>query len=176
MKKNLTLSSPVNLAFLTATACTIHIFESLIMRLLPLPFLRLGLSNIIVMYLILQGRPLQAVLVNVTKSIVSGAVTFTLMTPATLLSLGGGLFAILAMWLACISNLGFTEIGVSICGAIAHNIMQLILVQTIVLPGTRVFVLTPLLLFLGLITGIITAWLLIIAEARFNIIKTDSNE
>jgi hypothetical protein len=27
-----------------------------------------------------------------------------------------------------------------------------------------------------LITGIITAWLLIIAEARFNIIKTDSNE
>ena len=176
MKKRLALSSPETLAFLTATACTIHIFESLIMRLLPLPFLRLGLSNIIVMYLILKGKPLQAVLVNVTKSIVGGAVTFTLMTPATLLSLGGGLFAILAMWLACIANLGFTEIGISICGAVAHNLMQLILVQTLVLSGTRVFVLTPLLLFLGLFTGIITAWLLIIAEARFNIIKTDSNE
>ena len=176
MKKQLALSSPVTLAFLTATACTIHIFESLIMRLLPLPFLRLGLSNIIVMYLILKGKPLQAVLVNVTKSLVGGAVTFTLMTPATLLSLGGGLFAILAMWLACVSNLGFTEIGISICGAIAHNTMQLFLVKTIVLPGTRVFVLTPLLLFLGLFTGIITAWLLLLAEARFKIIKTDSNE
>jgi len=54
--------------------------------------------------------------------------------------------------------------------------MQLFLVKTIVLPGTRVFVLTPLLLFLGLFTGIITAWLLLLAEARFKIIKTDSNE
>ena len=72
------------LAFLTATACSIHIFESLIMRLLPLPFIRLGLSNIVMMYLIFEKKPLQAIVVNITKSIVGGAVTFTLLSPATL--------------------------------------------------------------------------------------------
>ena len=66
------------LAFLTATACSIHVFENLIMRLLPLPFLRLGLSNIVVMYLLFEKKTLKASVVAVTKSLVAGAVTFTL--------------------------------------------------------------------------------------------------
>ncbi len=164
------------LAFLTATACSIHIFESLIMRLLPLPFIRLGLSNIVMMYLIFEKKPLQAIVVNITKSIVGGAVTFTLLSPATLLSLCGGLAAILAMWAAHGSNLGFSEYGVSISGAEVHNLVQLVLVQTVVLPGTRVFVLTPLLLFLGLFSGILTAWILLLIKARFAQYKIGKHE
>ncbi len=155
------------LAFLTATACSIHVFENLIMRMLPLPFIRLGLSNIVVMYLLFEKKPLQAIVVNVTKSIVGGAVTFTLLSPATLLSVCGGLAAIFAMWAAIGINLGFSEYGVSILGAVAHNMVQLILVQTVVLPGARVFVLTPLLLFLGLCSGILTAWILLLVKERF---------
>jgi len=41
------------------------------------------------------------------------------------------------------------------------------LVQTVVLPGTQVFVLTPLLLFLGLLSGILTAWILLRIKDRF---------
>ncbi len=155
------------LAFLTATACSIHVFESLIMRLLPLPFIRLGLSNIVVMYLLFEKKPLQAFVVAVTKSLVAGAVTFTLLSPATLLSLCGGLAAIFAMWAALAANLGFTEYGVSVSGAVMHNIVQLFLVQKVVLPGTQVFVLTPLLLFLGLLSGILTAWILLLIKERF---------
>lgn len=155
------------LAFLTATACSIHVFENLIMRLLPLPFLRLGLSNIVVMHLLFERKPLQAFVVAITKSLVAGAVTFTLLSPATLLSLCGGLAAIFAMWTALAANLGFTEYGVSVSGAVAHNIVQLVLVQTVVLPGTQVFVLTPLLLFLGLLSGILTAWVLLRVKERF---------
>ncbi|MBW6513633.1 MAG: Gx transporter family protein [Candidatus Syntrophosphaera sp.] len=166
----------VLLAFLTATACSIHIFESLIMRLLPLPFIRLGLSNIIVLYLILQRKPWQAVAVNLTKSVVGGAVTFTLLTPATLLSLCGGLAAILAMWAADRSRLGFSVFGVSVLGALAHNLTQLMLVQRVVLPGARVFVLTPILLFLGLFSGIVTAWILLAVQARFKLIGLEKYE
>lgn len=155
------------LAFLTATACSIHVFENLIMRLLPLPFLRLGLSNIVVMYLLFEKKTLQASVVAVTKSLVAGAVTFTLLSPATLLSLCGGLAATFVMWAALAANLGFTEYGVSVCGAVAHNVVQLVLVQTVVLPGTQVFVLTPLLLFLGLLSGILTAWILLRIKDRF---------
>ncbi len=166
------------LAFLTATACSIHIFESLIMRLLPLPFIRLGLSNIIVLYLIIQRRPLQAVAVNLTKSIVGGAVTFTLLTPATLLSATGGLAAILAMWVADRSSFGFSLYGVSIAGAIAHNLAQLSIVKLVVLPGAGVFVLTPILLLLGLFSGSITAWILekIHSRLKFDGLEKDEEK
>ncbi len=155
------------LAFLTATACSIHIFESLIMRLMPLPFIRLGLSNVVVMYLLFEKKVFQAFLVAVIKSLVGGAVTFSLLSPSTLLSLGGGLSAVFVMWMALAVRLGFTEYGVSVIGAVAHNLAQLILVQNVVLPGTRVFMLTPLLLFLGLLSGILTAWILVLIKSRF---------
>lgn len=164
------------LAFLTATACSIHVFESLIMRLLPLPFIRLGLSNIVVMYLLFDKKPLQAIVVAITKSLVGGAVTFTLLSPATLLSLSGGLAAVFAMWAAIVLRLGFTEYGVSICGAVVHNLVQLILVKVVVLPGTRVFMLTPLLLLLGLLSGILTAWILLLIKARFSKQKNEDHE
>lgn len=155
------------LAFLTATACSIHIFESLIMRLMPLPFIRLGLSNIVVMYLLFEKKVFQAFLVAVIKSLVGGAVTFSLLSPTTLLSLGGGLSAVFAMWIAILSTLGFTEYGVSVVGAVAHNLVQLVLVQHVVLPDTRVFILTPLLLFLGLLSGLVTAWILVLIKSRY---------
>lgn len=74
------------LAFLTATASVIYIVESLIFRMLPLPFLRLGLSNIVVLYLIWQRRIFSAIIVNLAKSIVGGIATFTLLSPTVILS------------------------------------------------------------------------------------------
>lgn len=155
------------LAFLTATACSIHVFESLIMRLLPLPFIRLGLSNVVVLYLILKNQALSALAVNITKSLIGGLITFTLLSPATLLSLCGGVAAILAMWAAYHLPLGFSEYGVSVAGAVAHNLTQLIIVQQIVLPGANVFVLTPLLLFLSLLGGLLTAWIMLMVKTKY---------
>ncbi|MGC9361541.1 MAG: Gx transporter family protein [Candidatus Syntrophosphaera sp.] len=176
MRRSFEASPLLKLAFLAATACSIHIFETLIMRLLPLPFIRLGLSNIIVLYLILDKKPLQAVAVNVTKSIVGGVVTFTLLTPATLLSITGGLAAVLAMWVADGSSFGFSSYGVSIAGAEAHNLMQLLVVHWVVLPGTGVFVLTPILLLLGLFSGFIIAWILSLVQAKFRSNGLENNE
>lgn len=158
----------LTLAFLTATACSIHIVESLIMRLLPLPFIRLGLSNIVILYLILRRHTCQALIVNVTKSLIGGVATFSLLTPATLLSLGGGLTAIFAMWAGDRLPLGLSKYGVSIVGAVAHNLTQLLLVRYVVMPGTNVFILTPILLILALFSGIVTAWLLMLVENKLN--------
>ena len=57
------------LAFLTATACSVQIAENLIMRLLPLPFIRIGLSNVIILYLIQLNIVLNAVCVYVHNSL-----------------------------------------------------------------------------------------------------------
>lgn len=166
----------LELAFLTATACSIHIVENLVMRFLPLPFIRLGLSNVVVLYLIMQNRVLEGVVINATKSIVGGAVTFTLLSPGTLLSFGGGMAAILAMFLARRIPLGLSVFGISVCGALAHNLTQLTLVKCIILPGTRVFMLTPLLILFALISGILTAWIMLLVESKYHHSRLNQNE
>ncbi len=176
MSDNVSRKPLLLLAWLTATACSIHVFESLIMRLLPVPFIRIGLSNVIVMYLILEKKPGEALIVNVAKSVVGGVVTFTLLTPATLLSLGGGFAAILAMWIACQARLGFSPFGVSVCGAVAHNLAQLALIKLFVLPAADVFVLTPILLLLGLLSGILTAWIFLLVRAKFAQLEMKKDE
>ena len=166
----------IRLAFLTATACSLHVFESLLMRMLPVPFIRLGLSNIVVMYLILESHPMQAIFVNLTKSVIGGVLTFNLLTPGTLLSVCGGLAAIISMWFAYNSKVGFSTYGVSICGALAHNFVQLVVVQRFVLPDANVFVLTPILLLLALFSGILTAWILLSVQASYDHLKTGKDE
>ena len=147
------------LAFLTALACSVHIVESLFSRALPFPFLRLGLSNVITLYLVNQNKPWQAVLVSITKSLISAVVTFSFLSPGTLMSLGAGLAAILLMVSAQKSRLGFSLYGISICGATAHNIAQLMIIKWVVLDRSEVFMLTPILLFLGLISGLVIAYI-----------------
>lgn len=154
------------LAFLTATAASLHIVESLIMRMLPLPFIRIGLSNIVILYLIMQDRPMSAFLVNIVKTILGGVVTLTLLSPATLLSLGGGLAAILVMYLARKIRLGFSVFGISVAGAVAHNLGQLILVKYLVFPQTSVFLLTPMLIFIGMLSGIAIAYIMLIVSDK----------
>ncbi|HNV93423.1 MAG TPA: Gx transporter family protein, partial [Candidatus Cloacimonas sp.] len=53
-------STLIQLAFFTAIAATIHIVEDLIMRMLPLPFIRVGFSNIVILYLIYHNKILEA--------------------------------------------------------------------------------------------------------------------
>ncbi len=159
------------LAFLSAIACSLHIVESLITRALPLPFLRLGLSNVIILYLIVNNKAWQAIIVNITKTLVSAVITFTFLSPSTLISLGAGLAAVLAMLLAQKSRLGFSIYGISICGATAHNMAQLIIAKWVILDRSEVFVLTPILLFLGLVSGLITAYILQLFSHRIEEIK-----
>ncbi|MDZ4183195.1 MAG: Gx transporter family protein [Candidatus Cloacimonadaceae bacterium] len=154
------------LAFLTATAASLHIVERLSMRMLPLPFIRIGLSNIVILYLIMQDKPMSAFLVNIVKTILGGVVTLTLLSPATLLSLGGGLAAILVMFAARKIRLGFGVFGISVAGAVAHNLGQLILVKYLVFPQTSVFLLTPMLIFIGMLSGMAIAYIMLIVSDK----------
>ncbi len=164
------------LAFLTATACSIHIFENVIMRMLPVPFIRIGLSNIIVLYLIMEGKTLSAVVVNVVKSLIGGIATLTLLTPGTLLSLVGGLCAIIAMLAAKNLKAGFTVYGISILGAVAHNLAQLVVIRYVVMLYRQVFMLTPILIFLGMFSGILTAWLMEFVRDKIKETRFEDNE
>ena len=144
-------------AYLTATACTIYIVENLLMRMLPIPFLRLGLSNIVILYLVMNTQYVNAIVINVLKSVVGGLFTFSLLTPLTILSICGGMVATVLMVLLIRLRIGFSIIGISIAGAVIHNVVQLVLVRYFVIPNGSVYKLLPLMVAMGLGTGMIIA-------------------
>lgn len=152
------------LAFLTATASVVYIVESLIFRILPLPFLRLGLSNIVALYLIWHRHIFSAIAVNLAKSLIGGMATFTLLSPSVILSLGGGLIAVLAMAMGLVIRPRLSITGISILGAVSHNLTQLFLARIVLFNNDGLFVLTPILILFGLISGIITAYICFIIE------------
>lgn len=166
----------ISLAFLTALACSVHILESFIARTLPLPFLRLGLSNVVVLHLVMERRFGSALLVNIAKSLIGGVATFTFLSPGTLLSFGAGLMAVIFMELARRMRLGFSIYGISIVGATAHNMTQLLLIKWVVLDSRGVFVLTPILLFMGLLSGMLIARISLAAFPRIKELRLLEND
>jgi len=164
----------LDLAFYTALAVSIFTLENLLPR--PLPFLKFGLANIIVLYVLITRDLLSALLVTVFKTLFGGLFSGLLISPATLLSISGSLTALFVMAGLLGSGINFSLIGISISGAVFHNLTQLAVVRFILIEDNSIFYLAPLLILLGLATGIITGYLtylLIKHSQRITYEKTD---
>ncbi len=145
------------LAFLTAFAGVLYLIETALPR--PLPFMRLGLANIPLLMLVALRQWRGAMVVAAGKVALGGALSGMLFSPVTLLSLAGTAAALAAMRLACVKRLRLSLVGVSIVGAVAHNLAQLGVVRLTLIRNARIFYLTPLLILLGIGTGLLTGWL-----------------
>ena len=152
---------------LTATAmmfALIMVFSVLESMLTPLfglpPGIRLGLTNIVVMYSLFFINKPTAFMLVIVKSV------FVLATRggiAGLLSFSGGVLAFLVMiFLIVIFKDKVTILILSITGAIAHNVAQLI-VASLLLHQNLILLYLPVLLVSGIIVGTITSTLLRIA-------------
>lgn len=154
------------LSFYTACAGTISIAESLIPK--PFPFLKIGLSNIVIMLLIMKREELSAILVLLGKILLSGVLVGTLLMPTTLIALGSGLISLSVMILFSRIKLGLSWVGISILAAVAHNLMQLVIVRAILIYSNSLFELIPILLILGIVTGTITGVIAITLNRRLS--------
>lgn len=119
-----------------------------------LPGMKLGLANIVVMYALFFMGPRQALILDVLKALfvflVSG---FT----AGFLSLCGGLLSFLVMWLLYyVLPVRPTWFILSVCGALAHNIGQLI-GAGVIISSSLSFYYAPVMLVLGLVMGALTS-------------------
>ena len=119
-----------------------------------LPGMKLGLANIVVMYALFFMGPRQALVLDVLKALfvflVSG---FT----AGLLSLCGGLLSLLVMWvLYYLLPVRPTWFILSVCGALAHNIGQL-LGAGVIISSSLSFYYAPVMRVLGLVMGALTS-------------------
>ena len=143
------------LAFLTATASAVYIVENLIMSMLPIPFIRIGLSNVVLLYLVYHRRILSAFVVAIAKSVI-GPCHFHLYRQC-LRYLWSEVWRRFVMSMGLFIRPRFSMFGISVLGAIGHNTAQLLLVN--LLFATWTFCIVPILILLGLISGIITAYL-----------------
>ena len=139
------------LALLTAMSLALGWAESLVPS--P-PGMKLGLSNIVLLYALYLLGTRSAVYLMFLKVILSG---FTYAgINAMMFSLGGGMCSLIMM--ALVKKLGgkrVSLISVSVVGAVFHNIGQLV-VMAIILNWRTAIVLVPMLFFSGILMGAIT--------------------
>ena len=119
-----------------------------------LPGMKLGLANIVVMYALFFMGPKQALVLDLLKALfvflVSG-------WTAGFLSLCGGLLSLLVMWLLYYHcPLRPTWFILSVCGALAHNVGQL-LGAGVILSSAMSLYYAPVMLVFGLIMGSLTS-------------------
>ena len=119
-----------------------------------LPGMKLGLANIVVMYALFFMGPRQALVLDVLKALfvflVSG---FT----AGFLSLCGGLLSLLVMAvLYYVGPVRPTWFSLSVCGALAHNVGQLLGAGVIISSSLSLYY-APVMLVLGLVMGALTS-------------------
>lgn len=121
---------------------------------IPIPGAKLGLASIATL-LALYLFDFKTSFTVVALRIILASFIFTNFT-ALIYSLSGGIVSLIAMYLAI--KLGrdkLSIIGVSIIGAVFHNMAQLT-AAIFVLGTASIVTLTPWLLLLGIITGIFT--------------------
>lgn len=145
------------LGLLFALAVCLSFVESLIPS-LPIPGIKLGLSNIVVMYAVFVLGGWHAVLLVVLKALFAllsrGAV-------AGLLAFCGGSLSVVAM-LALLLVFGhrISDAAVSMAGAIAHNLGQLACAAALLQLGQVLWYYLPVLVAAGVASGLLTALLL----------------
>jgi heptaprenyl diphosphate synthase len=140
------------LSILVAQALVLFIIESMI----PLPFIapgaKLGLANIVIVISLYAFSFWETLLVLLLKIVLS---TFFVGSFATFLySLFGGIFSLLSMY--SIKKLGkhnISVVGVSIIGAMFHNIGQ-ITAAALVIKNINIFVYLPVLFITSIVTGL----------------------
>ncbi len=154
------------LAFFTAFAVTAYIFEAVIPK--PLPFVRIGLANIAVLLLIADGFAVLGFAVSLLKIVIGGFFIGTLFTLVSLISLGGSICAVAVMIIAYKTKTGLSLIGVSILGAIVHNLAQLIVLRLIMIQSDSVYRFIPILLIIGLVSGSITGFVSLLLRKKIS--------
>jgi heptaprenyl diphosphate synthase len=141
------------IAILASYALALHGFEALIPT--PVPWLRLGLSNIITVIALFFYGTKAAVTVTMIRIVLGSLLLGTFLGPAFFLSLSGGLAGTLSMCITMILFPGlFGPLGISLIGAFFHNIAQLFTAYVLFVRKIEaILVVLPFLAVAGTVTG-----------------------
>ena len=147
-------------AILAAMAMILSYIEALIPMPVPVPGIKIGLANLIVLIAIYRLGFKYAFIINCVR-IVTAGLLFTGVF-GVLYSMAGGILSILVMYGLYRSKI-FGIVGISMAGGVAHNFGQLV-TACLIMSNIRLMSYFAFLLFAGMISGIvigIVAWMVL---------------
>ena len=158
-----TLPQDHRIAKLAAYAILLHVLESIIPS--PLPGVKPGIANIVVLYVLYRDGWVACAWVNLLRVLAGSLILGSFLTPTFMLSVAGASASLLALVAAqYLPRAYFGALSLSICAAFAHMAGQLILVRIWLIPNAGILYLLPVLmsfaLLFGVVNGLITARLL----------------
>ena len=153
MKKDFSVRRLTTLALLTTIALTIFVVESAIPTFIPIPGVKLGLANIVTLFVIKRYRISDAAIVLGMRIVL--ATIFTGQAVSFIYSVSGGFLCLVVM--AAVNKLlkGNYIFLTGILGAVSHNVGQ-ILAAFFVLRLSGIFAYMPFLMVSGIVTGLFT--------------------
>ena len=132
-----------------ALAFAFSYLESLIPFNFGIPGIKLGIANLVVIVALYTMNAKDALFISIIRILLSGLA----FSGPLIYSLIGGLLSFLVMFVAKKSN-KLSPIGVSALGGTVHNFGQ-ILVAAVVMQTYRIIYYFPILMIVGLVTGIL---------------------
>lgn len=145
---------------LVAQASVLHFIEGLLPNPIPVPGVRLGLANIITLLALVMFGFRTAMQISILRTVLGAMLSGALFGVGFFMSFTGALAATCMMALLLRACSGLSLVGVSIAGAIAHNMGQLAMAALILnFPG--IFYYLPVMMLSSIPTGIIIGLLLI---------------
>ena len=138
-------------AILAAMAMIFSYIEALIPLPVPIPGIKLGLANLVIVIAIYRLGFKYAFIINCVRILITGLL-FTGLFGA-IYSFAGGVLSIVVMYLLYRTGL-FSMVGVSMAGGVFHNLGQL-LVACLIMSNFKLMSYFAVLLFSGLISGIL---------------------
>ncbi|MGK2908060.1 MAG: Gx transporter family protein [Desulfuromonadales bacterium] len=148
----------VFLAMFIAIAVTLHVLETLLPT--PVPWLRLGLANIMTLAALYLYDGRAAWTVSLARVGVGALLLGRLFSPGFWLAAAGAIVATSAMIIAYrIAGRRLSPIGVSAIGAAGHALGQVLAASLLVIQHTAIWQMFPLFLLFTVFSGILTGWL-----------------
>lgn len=151
------------IARFAALAIAIHILEAAVP--MPLPGVKPGLANIIVLLVLLRHGFTAAVQVSLLRVVIGSIFIGTFLTPTFILSFSGALASLLGLGAVHLFARRITgAIGYSVAASMLHMTGQFLVAYALFIPHPGLFALLPVLLTaalgLGIFSGIIAAAIL----------------
>lgn len=136
---------------LVALAFIFSYIESLIPIQSPVPGIKLGFANIVVMITLFWLGEREAFSMAIIRVVLSGLTFGNMMM--MMYSLAGSLLSCICMILLKKTN-RFSMVGISITGGVMHNVGQIIL-AIIILDTIQLYYYLPVLIISGVLTGVL---------------------
>ena len=149
----LSIHEITQLGVLLAAAIALRLAETSLAWLLPLPGAHLGLANTVTIIVLYLYGPGKGTLFLASRILLTGLLFTGLLTPGFLIGLGGAALSFVGM------ALGEKHIiGIGLLGAFLHNCGQ-ILVAVAIMRTPALFSYLPVLIAIGIPTGLFTGFL-----------------